>query len=226
MATAVLFASERGQWLAFNGHKGWTVLLAVAVMGVALFLLAASKLLMFVFGRRSQFSLRSLLLLVVAVALPLGWLAAELRLARRQAAAVAAIYEIDGGSVCHEFEVLYLPPGDPRINVTGVIPCDRPAPELLCNLLGYDFFSNVEDVKIRVQSVTDSCLERLTALPRLKTLTIEGGEVTDAGLSHFEELTSLQELWLDNTEVTVEGLKILRRGLPNCKIHFNRAVWR
>ena len=34
--TGILFLSERFQWFPLNSHKGWTVLIAVAVIGVAL----------------------------------------------------------------------------------------------------------------------------------------------------------------------------------------------
>jgi len=33
--TNILFLSERFQWFGFNTHKGWTVLIAVASVGVA-----------------------------------------------------------------------------------------------------------------------------------------------------------------------------------------------
>jgi hypothetical protein len=37
----LLFLSERFQWFAFNEHKGWTVLIAVASLGVAMLLMLA-----------------------------------------------------------------------------------------------------------------------------------------------------------------------------------------
>lgn len=43
--------------------------------------------------------------------------------------------------------------------------------------------------------------------------------VTDAGLRELTGLTSLQELYLGVTKVTDAGLKDLQKALPNCKIH-------
>ena len=87
-AEGLLWLSERYQWFAFNRHKGWTALIAVASVGV--FFL--SMLLWFVFALlfrwRFQFSIRSLLLLTVAVALPCSWLTVAMDAARGQREAV------------------------------------------------------------------------------------------------------------------------------------------
>ena len=73
----LLLLSERFCWFAFNEKKGWTVLIAVAAVGLAgLFTLlwfAASLLFRWPF----QFSLRSLLVLTEAVAIPCSWLATQ-----------------------------------------------------------------------------------------------------------------------------------------------------
>ena len=75
----MLFLAERFRWFAFNEHKGYTVLIAVANISAAL----AALLLWFapalVFRCRFQFGIRMLLVLVVAVALPCSWLAVEMK---------------------------------------------------------------------------------------------------------------------------------------------------
>ncbi len=43
--TGLLFLSERWQWFPFNAHKGWTVLIAVAGVGVVLAVMLAVMLL-------------------------------------------------------------------------------------------------------------------------------------------------------------------------------------
>ena len=82
--TAILFLSERWRWFPFNEHKGWTVLLAVAGVGVVLLLMLAWFLVALILRRRFQFGLSTLLVLTVAVALPFSWLAVEMRKAREQ----------------------------------------------------------------------------------------------------------------------------------------------
>ena len=79
-----LVLSERFQWFAFNQHKGWTVLIAVASVGVFLLLMLLWFLAALVFRWRFQFSILSLFVLTVAVALPCSWLATEMKAAREQ----------------------------------------------------------------------------------------------------------------------------------------------
>jgi len=89
--TAILFLSQRWRWFAFNEHKGWTVLIAVAGVGVVLLLMLAWFLVALIFRRQFQFSIRSLLVLTVAVALPFSWLGVEIKRAREQKEAAAAL---------------------------------------------------------------------------------------------------------------------------------------
>ena len=71
--------------------KGWPVLIAWAVVGAALLLGIVWLLLSLLFRWRFQFSLLSLLLLVVVVAIPSSWLATEVREAKKEWAAFAAL---------------------------------------------------------------------------------------------------------------------------------------
>ncbi len=87
----LLLLSERFRWFPFNQHKGWTVLVAVAVVGLTLLLLFFWFLAALLFRCRFQYSLRSLMLLTVVVAVACSWMATHMQRARRQAEAVAAI---------------------------------------------------------------------------------------------------------------------------------------
>ena len=64
----LLLLSERFRWFPFNDHKGWTVLIAVASAGAAFLAMILCCAIALVFRWPFQFSLRSLLALVVAVA--------------------------------------------------------------------------------------------------------------------------------------------------------------
>ena len=88
----LLWLSERFAWLGW--HKGYAVLTGVAAVGVAMLLVLLWFGVALVFRRRFQFSIRSLLFLVVVVALPCSWLAVEMRKARQQKAAVEGIGEV------------------------------------------------------------------------------------------------------------------------------------
>ncbi len=92
----LLWLSERFQWFGFNEKKGWTVLIAVAVVGATIIFMLLWLVASLAFRWRFQFSIRSLLVLTVAVALPCSWLAMEMREAKRERVAAAAFEELSG----------------------------------------------------------------------------------------------------------------------------------
>ena len=87
----LLWLSERYRWFWFNEKKGWTVLIAVAVVGVTMLVMLLWFIASLLFRWRFQFSIRSLLVLTVAVAVPCSWLAVEMKAARKEREAAAAI---------------------------------------------------------------------------------------------------------------------------------------
>ena len=99
----LLICSERFEWFAFNRHKGWTVLIGLAAIVVVMLLMFLWFLAALLFRLRFQFSIRSLLLLTVVVAIPCSWLAVEREQARKQQAAVEAIKKL-GGEVMYDYD--------------------------------------------------------------------------------------------------------------------------
>jgi hypothetical protein len=225
----LLLLSEWFRWFPFNQHKGWTVLIAVASVGVALlamFVWLAASLL---FRWRFQFTIRALLVLVVVVAIPCSWLAVEMKKAREQREAAQAIWE--AGIVWYDYQF------DASRNF---VPTPEPTGAAwLRNLLGDNFFTTVV---FAACEVTDARLEHLKALTQLQELFLDGPQLTDTGLEHLKGMTQLRELKLRDTEVsdsglehlkalkqlreldvcgsrvTDEGVKRLQEALPNCKI--------
>ena len=95
----LLWLSERfGRW-----HKGYAVLTCVATVGAAVLLMLLWFGVAVAFRQRFQFSIGSLFVLTVAVAMPFSWLAVEMKAARKQREAVAAVRE-SGGDVCYDWE--------------------------------------------------------------------------------------------------------------------------
>ena len=86
----ILFLSER--WF----PKGWAVLIAIASVIAAMVLMLLWFTAALLFRWRFQYGLRSLLLLVVIVAVPCSWLATEMQQARKQKEAVEAILKLGG----------------------------------------------------------------------------------------------------------------------------------
>jgi hypothetical protein len=147
-----------------------------------------------------QFSLRTMLVLVLICSLPCGWLAYEVGKAREQAAAAKAIEEL-GGLV--EFGP-----------ASGGLP--RRVVAWLGTLAGEDWAEDVIGAFLFGTEVSDDPLEQLNGLSHLRYLNLFDTQVTDAGLEHLRRLTQLQLLWLDDTQVTDAGLEHLR-GLTQLK---------
>jgi hypothetical protein len=183
-AEGLLWLSERFQWFAFNEKKGWTVLIAVASVGVAFLVMLLCFVVSLLFRWRFQFGIRSLLILTVVVALPCSWLAVTMRQAKRQREAVVGI-ESAGGKVQWS-------------KSSGLA--------WLRSLLGDAFFRYVASViLLDNENVTDHGLEHLKELSQLESLDISFTKVTDDGLKNLKGLNNLQELSLVFTRVTDAG---------------------
>ena len=220
----LLWLSERFQWFPFNLHKGWTVLITVAAVGFAFLVVLVWFIASLLFRSRFQFGIRSLLVLVVVVAIPFSWLAVEMKAAKMQWEVVGEIEKGGCGIVQYDYEFdasdEYMPGGEP------------PGPSWLRNLLGDDFLSHVRHVgrgpgsdatwahfkelpqlselNLNYTNVTDAELEHLRGLPHLQRLYLDGTRVTDAGLKHLNGLTQLRELNLGSTQITDVGLEYLK----------------
>jgi len=206
----LLLLSERFRWFAFNRAPGWTALISVATLLLAILFLFVWFLLSLLFRWRFQYSIRSLLLLVVVVAIPCSRFAARMRYAEARKETADAIQKV-GWSVGYAYE--YDESGNAKWDAKPK------GPEWLQKLLGREFFAVVGFVAFGDQGITDDCVEHLKGLPQLQGLYLNSTLVTDAGLEHLKGLTELQCLYLIGTKVTDEGVKKLQQALPNCKIY-------
>jgi hypothetical protein len=134
-----------------------------------------------------QYSLRSLMLVMLFTSLGMSWFAVRMKRAREQKAAVEEIRKL-GGLVAYEYH----------------------GPAWLQSSLGVDFFGTVCGVSLVRSPVTDAGLERLKGLTQLQMLTLEGPQITDGGLENLEGMSQLESLCLSDTKVTDAGLKHLR----------------
>ena len=161
-------------------HKGYGVLIALASVGVFLVLMLVWFAVALIFRCRFQFSLRSLLVLTLAVALPCSWLATEMKKAREQKEVVEWVEEL-GGQVSYDYE---------RDSSGNDIPnAQPPGPAWLREWLGVDAFVNVVGVFLQNLAVTDAGLEHLKELTQLQELFLGDTQVTDAGLEHLKGLS-------------------------------------
>ena len=198
----LLWLSERLRWFPFNQHKGWTVLIAVASVAAALLAMSLWFLAAFVFRRRFQFSIRALLLLMVVVAAGCGWLATDIKQARKQQAVVEGIHKARG-TCFYDYEL------DP--DGTEAPDAGPSGPDWLRKLLGKDFLASVTKVNLSTSEAIDAGLRLLQGLPQLTSLELDLSGVSDADLQHLEGLTQLRDLQLDQTNVSDAGLEHLKR---------------
>ena len=232
VAEVMLWLSDRaGLW-----HKGNAVSICVATVGLTLTALLLWWLAALLFRWRFQFSIRAMLTMVVAVAVPCSWFAAEMKKAREQSAAVAAI-ERAGGYCEYDRE------NSSDIEDMKVGPLS--GPEWLRKLLGDDFFNEVKYVAfvstiatqatnadlahvaelkhlkvlyIADTQITDAGLAKTAGLTKLRELVLICPKFTDRGMEQLAGLKKLRELTLQNTQVTDEGISNLRRTFANCRI--------
>jgi hypothetical protein len=185
----ILYLSE--QWF----PKGWAVLTAIAAVGLFLLLMGLWYILALFFRWRFQFSLRSLLVLTFAVAIPFSWLAVEMKWAREQREAVETLTK-DGKNVLYDVEF------------------DKsaysPALVWMRKQLGDDFFRNVQGLDLSNTKVSDVGAECLKGLTQLQGLTLWNTKVSDIGVEHLKGLTQLHGLNLSHTRVSDVGVECLK----------------
>jgi hypothetical protein len=196
MMQGILLLSER--WF----PKGWAVLIAIASVVVTMVMMLCWFVLALCFDWRFQFSLRSLLVLTVVVAIPFSWLGVEMKRAREQREAVEEIQKL-GGEVQYDREFS---------ESLALMP--NPAPPKLVWLQAFldgDFFDNVVGVLFKnCTQVTDAGLHHLRGLAQLQVLELDDTQISDAGLIHLQTLKQLQVLLLNNTHISDAGLGHLK----------------
>ena len=142
-----------------------------------------------------QFRLRTLLIAVLVLSLPLSWFAVRMEKARRQREAVAAIRRL-GGRVHYETM--------------------SSAPEWARDVLGVHSFLDIA-IASPTAAFGDEEAKCLADLPDIKGLQLGDVQITDAGLENLRGLTHLWKLYLNNMEITGTGLKHLKE-LPGLRM--------
>jgi len=222
----ILWLSERLQWPTW--HKGYAALIAVASLAVVFAVILLWFIIALIFRRHFQFSIRSLLVLTVAVAILCSWMAVEMKMAREQKVALNELRKLPG-YVFYEWQ----------LDASGKqLPKAQPAqPEWLRKLFGDDFFWSVEMLYFSSSQITDAELARIAGLTQLRHLWLGGthvvakgpvinndiadrglahisvinNDITDRGLAHISRLTQLQDLQVDEAQITDKGLAHLAR---------------
>ncbi|MGA2253861.1 MAG: hypothetical protein ABSG53_04295 [Thermoguttaceae bacterium] len=179
------------------------------------------------FRAATEFGIRTLLVLTVAVALPFSWLGVRMTRAREQKEAAAEL-EKSSCLVAYDWWTVDADGEPDMLSSDG----EPPGPVWLRDLLGVDYFSDVVSVyfddgaddatplepieslaRIKVlwlnAKVTDNGLERLKGLTELRKLGLSGSKITNVGLEHLQGLRRLRLLDLSETWITDAGLQSL-----------------
>ena len=164
--------------------------------------------------RRFRFSVRTLLIVVVLLSLPLGWIGIVAERTRKQK---KILESIPHSRPVAEWRFGYVT--GLRFSPRDIGFLSGPTCEDLAHLKR---FSRLE--ALCCHGVTDDGLLHIGRLTTLKELTLVGDEITGSGLQYLKAMTNLEELVLWESVVTDEGISELQKALPNCEIHLNRPT--
>jgi hypothetical protein len=197
---AFLLACDSFRWFGFDEHKGWTVSMAVLSVVAAAFLAFLVRR-----PRWHQFSLRSLLIFTVIVAVASAWLRSEVESKRQEREAVAAIVQA-GGTVDYDYQWDYRQSGQPGQSVKP------PGPGWLRGLLGENFFARVRSVSFDRMPGADvnAVAPNLDRIAGVRYLYFNNSNLADDGLAHVKGMSRLEVLYLDGTKISDAGLANLQ----------------
>jgi hypothetical protein len=207
----LLLLSQRYNWFSFKIYVGRAVLVDVTVTVIALLLVlicvGSAVLMRYPF----QFSLRSLSLLVISVAVTSTWFGVEVKLERREYEVGMAIQQA-GGKAGGPHTALSRLLNDKRLVVLENVEIGDKYKSSFndMDLLQLAGLRQLTRLSIFHGAVTDEGLKNLRDHHYLTALVLVDMSITDAGMVHLAGLRSLQYLSLESTQVGDDGLRLLR----------------
>ena len=183
-----------------------------------------------------RFSLKAVLLLVLIIAISLGWAMHKVReqgIAIREMSEAGARFAVEyahGGSWTilerfREWSGEQQPRNALRLKFGGLPWTDAELERLRfgpiasvtdVDLAGIQALTHLEELRLGKMGVTDAGIAHVGRLTKLKSLYLDDTQITDAGLQHLRTLTELQTLSLDRTRVTDAGVAQLQ-GMPRLR---------
>jgi Leucine Rich repeat len=175
-----------------------------------------------------QFRLRTLLICVLVLSVPLSWFGVRLEKARKQRNAIDLLE--DKGCI---FVYQYPRVKEIRVPIQVLAAYSRVTDSDLKHLRD---LTEITHIYLNETAITDAGLQHLEGLTQLRELSLEHTDITDDGLKHLPGLTSLRVLRLGYTPITDVGLNQLEeltnlrcldvggKVTPSGVAEFNRAV--
>ena len=142
-----------------------------------------------------SFSLRSMMLLVVVIAIPLGW---KVNRARNQRVVVAELQKLTVTDIAYDYQFVAMKNGRGKS-----LP---PGPGWLIDLLGEEYFVEVVQIAVDDPQVTDETIALIARLPKIERVTLKSDRITDGGLVHFAGMHNLEVVTLYSNRITGAGL--------------------
>ncbi len=181
-----------------------------------------------------QFSMRTLLIGVVIVAVPCALLGRKIEQKRREREASKAFKAL-GGQVWYDYET-----DDEGHRIGKAIPF---GPAWMRKLLGDDFFCEIVGAELAVHQCGDVASEYVSRFAHLQQLYLIETNLSNAGIANLKEMTELRVLDVSrnflvtdagltvlhpmshlkrldvfDTQVTDAGVRNLQIELPHCEI--------
>lgn len=154
------------------------------------------------FRRRwTRFNLRALMLIVVVIAIPLGW---TVNRVRNRRIVVAAIQDMNG-HIYYDYQR--------NFNVGLSTSASPLGSKWLRAVFGEHVFAEIVHVNVEGPKVTDESLALISSLPHLQLLGVRSDRITDKGVATIAESKELQSLTLRSTNVTKASIDYLQ-ALP------------
>ena len=167
--------------------------------------------------RHLRFSMRTLILLVLAFGGGFGFVVHNARVQRDAVAAIAAmgiprVYDAPDRWVKVEYDwELRQPLGDARLPSLPNRQAKSWVPKWLIDRVGVDYFHHVASVTFRCSEspVSDAMLKQIAKLSQLERLELSSSRVAADGLAALRRLSRLRQLRLAETHVTDAALSHL-----------------
>jgi hypothetical protein len=147
--------------------------------------------------RPFQFTLRTLFVVTLVVAVLLALRAQRVSRFRQAKAAVYAV----GGSC-----------------FAGVRTDDRLPPKWAWDVFGNEMFSEVTRLELAGTQVDDQWVRHVDNMPQVSMINLENTRVTNAALTPLAKLKYLRHLNVRNTRVTTDGIRKFQQARPDCVI--------
>jgi hypothetical protein len=209
------------------------------IVGVLLAVMLVWFLVSLLFRWRFQFSTRSLLMLVVVVAVPCAWMKTaqdrERQLESSEREALTRINAAGGWVVwssgnplgwewANEIRFDHLTDDElarilPDLNQVAELKClglthtavtDKSVEHLCDEIRNRKGLPRLYGLYLARTGITDGALRHIEKVAQLRSLTLGETQITDSGLPYLKTLTQLESLGLNNTQISDAGLEHIR----------------